>query len=142
MEVVNTRECTQVKNHSSVISVDYLKDKEIKKDEVLDWFRIAESSSHLEEFARSLFMICAKFAYSCTSSELIQLFDDQDVEEETSALLHRFMSKALHVKCKNCRHVPFKCDFCEYSSNKSLLFYSYCVYYQVRIGLPCGGPYH
>ena len=27
-------------------------------------------------------------------------------------------------------------------THSSLLFYSYCVYYQVRIGLPCGGPYH
>ena len=101
--------------------VEYVKAKEIKTDEVLEVFRIAESNSHLEEFASSLFMSCAKFTHKCTVSELLQLFDE-DVEEQNSAFLHRFMkfmSKAFHSKCKNCQHLP--CLDNEYLSKENFV---------------------
>jgi len=85
-----------------------VKAKEFKREEVLDVLRIAESYSHLEEFANSLVVCCADFAHASTVSELMSLFDEVDVEEKTSVLLHKFMSKSSQLKkkrCKNCQHL-------------------------------------
>ena len=90
--------------------VKYVREMEITKEEVLPVLTIAESTSHLVEFADALFMLCVKFAHKSTTVELMNLFHEVKVEEKSSIMLHRFLSKAFSVKnedyCKNCQHHP------------------------------------
>jgi len=79
----------------------------LEAHEVLDALKIAETFSHLKEFAETLDGICAKFA---SSSKVLELFRKSEVNEESSCKLHKLIIKVGKKEndryCENCCQHP------------------------------------
>jgi len=82
--------------------------RKLKMDEVLDAVVVAEANSHLIEFAKSINIICAEFVHNSSSKEISELFMKSEVEEATSAMLHRLMAKAFSLVDEVSRKEPNK----------------------------------
>jgi len=82
--------------------------RKLKMDEVLDAVVVAEANSHLIEFAKSINIICAEFVHNSSSREISELFMKSEVEEATSAMLHRLMAKAFSLVDEVSRKEPNK----------------------------------
>ena len=86
----------QVNNWREAI-IKNVKQRKLKVDEVLDAVVVAGANSHLTEFAKAINIICAKFVHNSSSRDITELFMKSEIEEATSALLHRFMAKAFSL---------------------------------------------
>ena len=94
--------------------VEVVESTSIGMKDVLDIMTIAEATSHLEQFSESLCLLCVKLVLSSSVEGLAELFNMFQVEESTSCLLHKLMSKVDDLKskvkveesCKNCRQKP------------------------------------
>jgi len=71
--------------------------RKLKMDEVLDAVVVAEANSHLVEFSKAIHIICAEFVHKSSPREISELFMKSEVEEATSAMLHRLMAKAFSL---------------------------------------------
>jgi len=94
--------------------VEVVESTSIGMKDVLDIMMIAEATSRLEQFSESLCLLCVKLVLSSSVEGLAELFKMFEVEESTSCLLHKLMSKVDDLKskvkveesCKNCRQKP------------------------------------
>jgi len=96
----------QVKAVKTAI-VKTVKSINLESHEVLEALKIAETFSHLKEFAETLEGICTKFA---SGSKVLELFRKSEVNEECSFKLHELMIKVGKKEnehyCENCYQHP------------------------------------
>eukprot|EP00092_Neocalanus_flemingeri_P016301 GFUD01017646.1.p1 GENE.GFUD01017646.1~~GFUD01017646.1.p1 ORF type:complete len:277 (+),score=55.23 GFUD01017646.1:58-888(+) len=84
--------------------------REIDSGNLLEVAKMAENNAHLEEFSSSLLNICYVFMRKTDLASISDIFDNEDVGEENSCLLHRLMAGAERTRpnpediCQNCRH--------------------------------------
>lgn len=97
----------QVSNWREAI-IKNVKQRKLKVDEVLDAVVVAEANSHLTEFAKAINIICAKFVHNSSSRDITELFMKSEIEEATSALLHRLMAKAFSLVDEVLKKEPSK----------------------------------
>jgi len=114
-EIFYLAEKYQVHDLKTLI-VEVVESKNIGMKDVLEIMMIAEAggTSRLEKFSESLILLCVKLVLSSSAETLAEMFDMFEVEESTSYLLHKLMSKVNKLKdkvsrvepCKNCRKNP------------------------------------
>ena len=99
--------------------VDGLKDaiiknalsRKIEANDLIETVNVAKVNAHLLDFANSVHKLCSDFVLN-NNLGFLELSYKLEVEESTSATLHRLMAKAYTMKnmmqprCKNCRHHP------------------------------------
>jgi len=85
--------------------------RKITIEKLLEAAKVAESNTHMEKFSNSLYHICSMFVKDNPAS-VLEVFDQEDVGEETSYSLHRLMARANRTKskpppiCVNCKQNP------------------------------------
>ena len=83
--------------------------RKIEADGIIEAVKVAEEKAHLVDFSNSVYELCSGFVLN-NHSGVLELFNNLEVEESTSACLHRLMAKAYTMKkknvCKNCRYDP------------------------------------
>eukprot|EP00092_Neocalanus_flemingeri_P021797 GFUD01023646.1.p1 GENE.GFUD01023646.1~~GFUD01023646.1.p1 ORF type:complete len:271 (-),score=52.01 GFUD01023646.1:56-868(-) len=87
--------------------------RKIVVEEVLEAAKVAEIYAPLEEFSNSLHQICSSFVRD-NLERVLEVFEDEEVGEDSSRILHRLMARASRSKpkpppvptCKNCKHEP------------------------------------
>ena len=112
-EIFYLAEKYQVNDLKTVI-VEVVENMNIGMKDVVEIMMIAEGTSQLEQFSESLILLCVKLVLSSSTETLAEMFDMFEVEESTSYLLHKLMSKVNKLKdkvsvvepCKNCHQNP------------------------------------
>eukprot|EP00092_Neocalanus_flemingeri_P036703 GFUD01039958.1.p1 GENE.GFUD01039958.1~~GFUD01039958.1.p1 ORF type:complete len:278 (-),score=48.78 GFUD01039958.1:14-847(-) len=87
--------------------------RKIVVEEVLEAAKVAEIYAPLEEFSNSLHHICSSFVRA-NLERVLEVFEDEEVGEDSSPILHRLMARASRSKpkprpvpiCKNCEQDP------------------------------------
>ena len=98
-EIFYLAEKYQVNDLKTVI-VEVVENKNIGMKDVVEIMMIAEGTSQLEQFSESLILLCVKLVLSSSTETLAEMFDMFEVEESTSYLLHKLMSKVNKLKDK------------------------------------------
>jgi len=101
-------------NDLKTLIVEVVESLKIGMKDVVEIMMIAERTSRLEQFSESLILLCVELVLSSSTETLAEMFDMFEVEESTSYLLHKLMSKVNKLKdkvnvvgpCKNCRRKP------------------------------------
>eukprot|EP00092_Neocalanus_flemingeri_P018234 GFUD01019734.1.p1 GENE.GFUD01019734.1~~GFUD01019734.1.p1 ORF type:complete len:283 (-),score=56.49 GFUD01019734.1:71-919(-) len=82
-------------------------------EKVLEAAQVAELNVHLEEFSTAVFQKCTSFVRDNLES-VLQIFDSEEVGEESSCTLHRLMARTNRTEtkqpptpiCDNCKRDP------------------------------------
>eukprot|EP00092_Neocalanus_flemingeri_P013501 GFUD01014560.1.p1 GENE.GFUD01014560.1~~GFUD01014560.1.p1 ORF type:complete len:264 (-),score=43.37 GFUD01014560.1:123-854(-) len=91
--------------------VQEVSSRKMVAEKVLEAAKLAEIYAPLEQFSNSLHQICSSFVRDNLEG-VLGVFEDEEVGEESSRILHRLMARASRSKpkpppvpiCKNCNH--------------------------------------
>ena len=80
-------------NELKTLIIEAVESKNIDIKDILDIMTIAEATSELKNFSESLVQLCVKLVLASSAEALAEYFNMCEVEESTSYLLHKLMSK-------------------------------------------------